>query len=98
LTNHPGFPEQIPIKGRTVGDEAVHVVGDHSQAEGSVSGDVLAARNARRKGVTVTFFEKVEVEPRRAGGRPLPKEVTSQDGPERLDLVRIASECVEAGR
>ena len=36
------------------------------------------------------LFEKVEVEPRRAGKRPLPKEVASHDGPERLDLVRIA--------
>src|SRR3984893_5155761 len=64
LAHHAGLPEQVPVEPGAVRGQAVHVVGDHGQAEGSVAGDVLAAGDGGRQSSTVPFLEEVQGEPR----------------------------------
>ncbi len=72
LAHHAGLPEQVPVEPGAVRGQAVHVVGDHGQAEGSVAGDVLAAGDGGRQRSAVPFLEEVQGEPGRAGGHALP--------------------------
>src|SRR5262249_54408002 len=41
LAEETGLPEQIPVESGTERNQAVRVVGDHPQAEGTIPSDVL---------------------------------------------------------
>src|SRR5487761_1613732 len=72
LAHHTGLPEQVPVNRGAVRAQAVHVVRDHSQAESSVAGDVLAAGDGGCERLTVPLLEQVQWEPGRTRGQALP--------------------------
>src|SRR3990172_4320367 len=98
LPDHAGLPEQVPVEGRAVRGQAVHVVRDHSQAEGSIAGNVLAAGDRSRRLSTVPFLEEVQREPGWTGGHALPAKLPAHRVLERGQSVEISGERVEARR
>src|SRR5450755_4874073 len=76
LAHHTGLPKQVPIKRGAVRGQAVHVVRDHSQAECSVTGDVLAARDGGGECSTVPFLKQVQWESGRTREQVLPAKLS----------------------
>ena len=98
LAHHSRLPEEVPIERGAIRGQAVHVVRDHPQAEGSVAGDVLAAGDGGRERPTVPFLEQVEREPRRTRGQTLPAKLPPHHFLEGRELAGISRERVEAPR
>src|ERR1700674_4466459 len=98
LAHHASLPEQVSIKRGSVRGQAVHVVRDHSQAECSITGDVLAAGDSGREPPTVPFLEQVQREPRRTRGQVLPAKLPPHSCLEGRELVGIARKRVKALR
>src|SRR4051812_17570413 len=59
LAHETGLPEKISVEAGAICNKAVHVVGDHTNAEGPVPRDVLTAGDARRQSAAVPFFEQI---------------------------------------
>jgi len=98
LAHHAGLPEQVSVKRGAVRGQAVPVVRDHSQAECSITGDVLAAGDGGRERPTIPFLEQVQREPGRTRGQVLPAKLPPHHFLEGHELVGIARERVKAPR
>ena len=78
--------------------KAVHIVGDHAEAERAVAGDVLAARHTRRQASKISFDEQIQRQTRRRAAHPFPSKRRPHDPSEARQRGGVAHQCVKPGR
>src|ERR1700682_5618716 len=90
LAHHASLPEQVSVKRGAVRGQAVNVVRDHSQAEYSITGDVLAAGDGGRERPTIPFLQQVQREPGRTREQVLPAKLLPHHFFEGRELIGVA--------